>query len=86
MTPETPDAGPQPTLRLTDVHKAYGDNAVLRGVSLDIDEHEVVDDDMAGQGDFLRIRDSRQLEDQRIVADLRESHSAGISYCHSFPG
>jgi polar amino acid transport system ATP-binding protein len=31
-----------PTLQLRDVHKAYGDNAVLRGVSLDIDEHEVV--------------------------------------------
>jgi polar amino acid transport system ATP-binding protein len=29
-------------LQLTDVHKAYGDNPVLRGVSLDIDEHEVV--------------------------------------------
>ncbi|SRR4051812_204834 len=42
MTTETPDAGPQPTLRLNDVHKSYGDNAVLRGVSLDIDEHEVV--------------------------------------------
>ena len=34
--------GSQPTLRLAEVHKAYGDNAVLRGVSLDIDEHEVV--------------------------------------------
>jgi len=31
-----------PTLQVRDVHKAYGDNAVLRGVSLDIDEHEVV--------------------------------------------
>ena len=28
--------------QLQDVHKAYGDNAVLRGVSLDIDDHEVV--------------------------------------------
>jgi polar amino acid transport system ATP-binding protein len=36
------EAEPQPTLRLAGVHKAYGDNAVLRGVSLDIDEHEVV--------------------------------------------
>jgi polar amino acid transport system ATP-binding protein len=32
----------QPTLRVKGVHKAYGDNAVLRGVSIDIDEHEVV--------------------------------------------
>lgn len=31
-----------PTLQLRGVHKAYGDNAVLRGISLDIDEHEVV--------------------------------------------
>jgi polar amino acid transport system ATP-binding protein len=31
-----------PALQVRDVHKAYGDNAVLRGVSLDIDEHEVV--------------------------------------------
>ena len=31
-----------PTLRVQEVHKAYGDNAVLRGVSLDIDDHEVV--------------------------------------------
>ena len=29
-------------LQVREVHKAYGDNAVLRGVSLDIDEHEVV--------------------------------------------
>ena len=35
-------ASPQPTLQLQGVHKAYGDNPVLRGVSLDIDEHEVV--------------------------------------------
>jgi polar amino acid transport system ATP-binding protein len=32
----------QPTLQVDAVHKAYGDNAVLRGVSLDVDEHEVV--------------------------------------------
>jgi polar amino acid transport system ATP-binding protein len=32
----------QPTLQVKGVHKAYGDNAVLRGVSIDIDEHEVV--------------------------------------------
>jgi polar amino acid transport system ATP-binding protein len=31
-----------PSLQVQHVHKAYGDNAVLRGVSLDIDEHEVV--------------------------------------------
>ncbi|MDH5279493.1 MAG: ATP-binding cassette domain-containing protein, partial [Actinomycetota bacterium] len=31
-----------PALRLDDVHKSYGDNPVLRGVSIDIDEHEVV--------------------------------------------
>ena len=31
-----------PTLRIQGVHKAYGDNPVLRGVSLDIDDHEVV--------------------------------------------
>jgi polar amino acid transport system ATP-binding protein len=31
-----------PTLRVQGVHKAYGDNAVLRGVTLDIDDHEVV--------------------------------------------
>jgi len=31
-----------PTLRVDAVHKAYGDNAVLRGVSVDIDVHEVV--------------------------------------------
>jgi polar amino acid transport system ATP-binding protein len=31
-----------PTLRVDSVHKAYGDNAVLRGVSVDIDDHEVV--------------------------------------------
>lgn len=30
------------TLEVRGVHKAYGDNAVLRGVSLDIAEHEVV--------------------------------------------
>jgi polar amino acid transport system ATP-binding protein len=32
----------EPALQLQGVHKAYGDNPVLRGVSLDIDEHEVV--------------------------------------------
>jgi polar amino acid transport system ATP-binding protein len=32
----------EPALQLKGVHKAYGDNPVLRGVSLDIDEHEVV--------------------------------------------
>ncbi len=31
-----------PSLQIQDVHKSYGDNAVLRGVTLDIDEHEVV--------------------------------------------
>jgi polar amino acid transport system ATP-binding protein len=31
-----------PKLRLDGVHKAFGTNAVLRGVSLDVDEHEVV--------------------------------------------
>jgi polar amino acid transport system ATP-binding protein len=31
-----------PKLQVQDVHKAYGDNAVLRGVSLDVAEHEVV--------------------------------------------
>jgi polar amino acid transport system ATP-binding protein len=35
-------AGRQPALQVRGVHKAYGDNAVLRGVSVDIDEHEVV--------------------------------------------
>jgi polar amino acid transport system ATP-binding protein len=38
----TPDAASQPTLRLAGIYKAYGLNAVLRGVSLEIDEHEVV--------------------------------------------
>jgi polar amino acid transport system ATP-binding protein len=32
----------EPALQLRGVHKAYGDNAVLRGITLDIDEHEVV--------------------------------------------
>jgi polar amino acid transport system ATP-binding protein len=32
----------QAALEVRGVHKAYGDNAVLRGVSLEIDEHEVV--------------------------------------------
>ena len=36
------DASTSPTLRVRGVHKAYGANAVLRGVSLDIDDHEVV--------------------------------------------
>jgi polar amino acid transport system ATP-binding protein len=36
------DASTSPTLRVQGVHKAYGANAVLRGVSLDIDDHEVV--------------------------------------------
>ncbi len=31
-----------PKLRLTEVHKAFGDNSVLRGMTLDVDEHEVV--------------------------------------------
>lgn len=31
-----------PTLQVQGVHKAFGDNQVLRGVSLDVDEHEVV--------------------------------------------
>ncbi len=31
-----------PALQVREVHKSFGDNAVLRGVSLDIDEHEVV--------------------------------------------
>ena len=35
-------ASTTPTLRIQGVHKAYGDNPVLRGVSLDIDDHEVV--------------------------------------------
>ena len=35
-------ASTTPTLRVQGVHKAYGDNPVLRGVSLDIDDHEVV--------------------------------------------
>jgi polar amino acid transport system ATP-binding protein len=30
------------TLRVDNVYKAFGDNSVLRGVSLDVDEHEVV--------------------------------------------
>jgi polar amino acid transport system ATP-binding protein len=34
--------GSGPALRLENVHKSYADNAVLRGVSIDIDEHEVV--------------------------------------------
>jgi polar amino acid transport system ATP-binding protein len=34
--------GSEPALEVKGVHKAYGDNAVLRGVSLEIDEHEVV--------------------------------------------
>jgi polar amino acid transport system ATP-binding protein len=29
-------------LKIQEVHKAFGDNPVLRGVSLDVDEHEVV--------------------------------------------
>jgi len=29
-------------LRVQSVHKAFGENAVLRGVSLDVDDHEVV--------------------------------------------
>ncbi|HEX5016039.1 MAG TPA: amino acid ABC transporter ATP-binding protein [Actinomycetes bacterium] len=36
------ESATRPTLRVDRVHKAYGDNAVLRGVSVDIDEHEVV--------------------------------------------
>jgi polar amino acid transport system ATP-binding protein len=39
VTATEPDV---PKLRLQDVHKAFGDNAVLRGISLDVDEHEVV--------------------------------------------
>jgi polar amino acid transport system ATP-binding protein len=35
-------ASTTPTLSVQGVHKAYGDNPVLRGVSLDIDDHEVV--------------------------------------------
>jgi len=31
-----------PFLELIDVHKNFNDNAVLRGISLDIDQHEVV--------------------------------------------
>ena len=38
----TPAGDAQVSLRLDSVYKAYGDNAVLRGVSIDIDEHEVV--------------------------------------------
>jgi polar amino acid transport system ATP-binding protein len=35
-------ASASPTLQVQGVHKAYGSNSVLRGVSLDVDEHEVV--------------------------------------------
>jgi polar amino acid transport system ATP-binding protein len=35
-------ASTTPTLRIEGVHKAYAENPVLRGVSLDIDDHEVV--------------------------------------------
>ena len=38
----TVEAPPAVSLRVDDVHKAFGDNAVLRGVELEVGNHEVV--------------------------------------------
>jgi polar amino acid transport system ATP-binding protein len=39
---ERPQGEPTHFLELADVHKYYGDNEVLRGIDLAVDEHEVV--------------------------------------------
>jgi len=41
-TPSAPEATAAPALRLDDVYKSYGDADVLRGISLDLAQHEVV--------------------------------------------
>jgi polar amino acid transport system ATP-binding protein len=40
MTPSLPDA--QPLLRIRNVHKVFGANHVLRGIDLDVGDHQVV--------------------------------------------
>ena len=42
MTTPTVSTHKQQVLRVDDVHKAFGDNTVLRGVSLDVNVHEVL--------------------------------------------
>jgi len=42
VTPNRQQDHPVPVLRVDAVHKAFGTNPVLSGVSLDVDEHEVV--------------------------------------------
>jgi ABC-type polar amino acid transport system ATPase subunit len=41
-TPSASEAPGSPALRLDDVYKSYGDSEVLRGISLDLAQHEVV--------------------------------------------
>ena len=82
----------QPTLQVKGVHKAYGDNAVLRGVSVDIDEHEVValiGASGCGKSTLLRcIRRSRAnrlgVDPARwcrhLVAGLRREHGPSTDW------
>jgi len=57
MKPDTSDTTNTPMLRATDIHKSFGDNHVLKGVSLDVARGEVltlIGASGSGKSTFLR--------------------------------
>jgi polar amino acid transport system ATP-binding protein len=65
-----------PFLRVEDIHKSYGDNRVLKGISVDIDAHEVVcfiGPSGCGKSTLLRTLNALEpIDAGRILIDGRD--------------
>ena len=71
-----------PFLRVEDVHKTFGDNEVLRGTNLDVDEHQVVcliGPSGCGKSTLLRcINGLETIQGGQIVLDGERVSGRGV--------
>jgi polar amino acid transport system ATP-binding protein len=83
MTPTKPIEGAGEALRIEGLHKAFGDLAVLRGVDLVVDDHQVVcliGASGSGKSTLLRcVNLLEEIDAGRIVVGGEEITAPGVS-------
>jgi len=74
---------PAPVLTLRNIHKSFGDNTVLRGIDLDIYEHQVtalIGASGCGKSTLLRcINLLEQIDDGQIFLDGEDISDPGVN-------
>jgi polar amino acid transport system ATP-binding protein len=75
-------SGAEPALRIENVHKAFGKNEVLRGIDLDVAEHEVVcliGSSGSGKSTLLRCLNLLEpIDEGRILVHGRDITGSGV--------